>query len=574
MGLVGIKRKMQYALPAFVWGFVLIFAAGAFFAFNPFSGASRSAGGDSGDVFARINGETVSYGEFEQAVRRMQDQFRSFSAMSGGSLQQQAEIPRYAYEELLRARAEARAAEAMGVSASTSAARSEAEKAVEERVQQIGAGSTKAEQAELRRILRANINLDGQRRMLLAQRLRERLTGDARPVEIKVAHVLIKTDTRTDAAARKMAEDVARRARTGEDFARLAKEKSEDLGSKEKGGVAGWASAMPADAPMDPKAKPDPNAATRFVPEFTSAALRLRPSGISDPVRSEHGWHVLKHLQERNYEPTDPKAKKDPKERQTAIDQYKSAAGSQIAEGLFSDYRRRAEVEAVSPWLQAHLAEEKANSAGPTFGKDGKLLPPAQGLEPVIAAYEAALKQGGIEAGSGLAYKLAQLYQRAEKHDNAAELLEKWSKKSGDAELFRLHGESLEKLKRKSDALAAYQSSMGRAYNNPTLLGQLADKFKGLGRKDLAQQARSKQMVQQARQEAKQKAQMEQFRTMQAQQAPKPAEKSAARPADGEVVSEVTVRTGDIDPKTGKAKIVSVTPGKPGDAKKETAPRP
>lgn len=89
--------------------------------------------------------------------------------------------------------------------------------------------------------------------------------------------------------ARGQAEEVLKKIKGGADFARLAKEFSQDPGSKEGGGDLGFFSRG------------------QMVRPFEEAAFSLKPGQVSDPVRSPFGYHIIKaeERQEEGHEPFD-----------------------------------------------------------------------------------------------------------------------------------------------------------------------------------------------------------------------------------------------------------------------------
>lgn len=102
------------------------------------------------------------------------------------------------------------------------------------------------------------------------------------PRQIRVRHILVKfPDDATDAQraeAQTRAQAIHAQIVAGGDFVRLARLYSEDDGSWRAGGELGWS-------------QPD-----RYVAEFSAAATALQPNGVSAPVRTQYGWHVIQLL--------------------------------------------------------------------------------------------------------------------------------------------------------------------------------------------------------------------------------------------------------------------------------------
>src|SRR5882672_3061706 len=93
----------------------------------------------------------------------------------------------------------------------------------------------------------------------------------------RVSHILLSvTNPKDDAAAKAKAEGILRRAQGGEDFAKLAKEFSQDPGSAGQGGDLGWSERKV------------------WVAPFADAAYSMKVDEIRGPVKTQFGYHILK----------------------------------------------------------------------------------------------------------------------------------------------------------------------------------------------------------------------------------------------------------------------------------------
>lgn len=84
--------------------------------------------------------------------------------------------------------------------------------------------------------------------------------------EIHARHILVDTEADAEAALK--------RVKAGEDFAKVAKEVSKDAAAD--GGDLGWFTKE------------------RMVPDFADAAFKLNEGQVSDPVKTQFGWHIIK----------------------------------------------------------------------------------------------------------------------------------------------------------------------------------------------------------------------------------------------------------------------------------------
>ena len=102
------------------------------------------------------------------------------------------------------------------------------------------------------------------------------------PNRVHAEHILFMTVGKTDAEVdeiKKKAEDVLKQAKKGGKFEDLAKKYSEDPGTKDKGGDLGWI------------------VQKQTVPEFEKTAFSLNPGQISDLVKTQYGFHIIKAME-------------------------------------------------------------------------------------------------------------------------------------------------------------------------------------------------------------------------------------------------------------------------------------
>jgi peptidyl-prolyl cis-trans isomerase C len=161
--------------------------------------------------------------------------------------------------------------------------------------------------------------------------------------EVRARHILVETED--DAKAVKAELD------KGADFAELAKKKSKDPGASDGGDLGFFTK-------------------EQMVPEFSEVAFKLDPGKISDPVKSQFGWHIIKVEEKRNRKPPE-------------FDQVKAQIETYVTRKAQADYvgklREGAKIErmdqaAATPAPGGAPAPAGAAKAGDA-AKDSKMAP-------------------------------------------------------------------------------------------------------------------------------------------------------------------------------------------------------
>jgi peptidyl-prolyl cis-trans isomerase SurA len=126
-------------------------------------------------------------------------------------------------------------------------------------------------------------------------RLEEVRGGEAMMVkQAHAQHILVKpNEVVTNSQAYRRVAELRDRIIAGESFELMAKQYSEDPGSANAGGDLGWTS---------------PGA---FVPDFERVVYGLNPGEVSEPLRTQFGWHLIRVLEFRDFDRSEEVARQE-----------------------------------------------------------------------------------------------------------------------------------------------------------------------------------------------------------------------------------------------------------------------
>jgi parvulin-like peptidyl-prolyl isomerase len=230
-------------------------------------------------VAATVNGEPIYTAEVDRYVREIGARF-GVDFSKGDAARQRQQVARSVLDQLIERTLILQEARRTG--------RLSSDAAVEDRLRQIAQAFPSPEEfdralqqqgvsrAELRDRVRFELTV---RRILDDLRVPAPTDQEARayfqahreafdePERVRVRHVLLRTEAEARVALARL--------RAGESFAQVAKELSQDPGTRDRGGEVGLV------------------APGQTVPEFEQVAFRLKPGELSEPVRTSFGYHIV-----------------------------------------------------------------------------------------------------------------------------------------------------------------------------------------------------------------------------------------------------------------------------------------
>ncbi len=166
----------------------------------------------------------------------------------------------------------------------------------------------------------------------------KQITGEQ---EVHARHILVESEDEAKAIKAELDK--------GGDFAELAKKKSKDPGASDGGDLGFFTK-------------------EQMVPEFSAVAFTLAPGKISDPVKSQFGWHIIKVEEKRN--------RKAPE-----FEQVKAQIETYVTRKAQAEYvgklREAAKIERMDKPAEAAAKPDAkpADPAKPDSAKDSKMAP-------------------------------------------------------------------------------------------------------------------------------------------------------------------------------------------------------
>src|SRR3981189_3211947 len=160
----------------------------------------------------------------------------------------------------------------------------------------------------------------------------KQITGEQ---EVHARHILVETEDEAKAIKAELDK--------GGDFAELAKKKSKDPGASDGGDLGFFTK-------------------DQMVPEFSAVAFVLEPGKISDPVKSQFGWHIIKVEEKRNRKAPD-------------FEQVKSQIETYVGRKAQADYVTKLRETAKVERRDKPDAAAKPDAAKPEAAKDSKMAP-------------------------------------------------------------------------------------------------------------------------------------------------------------------------------------------------------
>ena len=274
-------------------------------------------------------------------------------------------------------------------------------------------------------------------------------------------HILIDNKSRSDAQAKVQAAQIIAKAKApGADFAALAKQYSDDPGSKNKGGDDGFI-----------------GESTGYVPEFKQAAFSLKPGEVTpDPVASpQYGYFIIKLDAVKSNLPAD-----FDKNKAKYIGTIQQQKAQEKYQTLMTGLKDSAKIDVKDPELAGDQAFAQAGQAGVPSLSQPKYQTALADYQKALKSNPSALEKASVNAALGAVYqKLGQLPQAIAANEAALAVRD-------DPALEMATGQLALQDKQNAQAVTHFQKASQLAWNDQSTHIQLLQMFQQAGRPDLS----------------------------------------------------------------------------------------
>ena len=189
--------------------------------------------------------------------------------------------------------------------------------------------------SERRKIKYAIVNVDQVRNTIVVPQAdieafyKQNLQQYQTPAQVRASHILLKLEGKDDKQVQALAEEIAKKAKAGADFAALAKQYSEDESNASAGGDL------------------DYFGRGRMVAEFEQAAFAMKAGEISNPVKTAFGYHIIKVVDNKP-ETTRPVAEVRPEIEDQLKWQKAQAEAETIAKSIEAAVKTPADLDRIA----------------------------------------------------------------------------------------------------------------------------------------------------------------------------------------------------------------------------------
>jgi parvulin-like peptidyl-prolyl isomerase len=428
------------------------------------------------DVIAKVNGDPITRSSYEQALSEQQRQMEMYGGSMTGPLSA-GELHVSALNRVIGQQLMIQIAKKAGLEATSKDIDATREKHLTDIKQQLGLkptasqSSVEAEMAKVGQSLDRFLPADRLATEALMDKYQKFIERSARPSDQAVdayytgmhtQHILVENKKRPDAQAKDQATKIIAQlnAAKGANFEALAKQYSDDPGTKAKGGDDGWI-----------------NGTTGYVEEFMNGARVLKPGEWSQtPVLApQFGYFIIKLIGTRDDKPKDFATK-----REDYVKQIGQAAVSRRQQTDMEAAQKAMKVEVSDPQLDG---DWKLLNAFKNAGQGSK--PSVADANIALAAYDKALKVtkdhfavAQMQAQKGILYRVLDKPDDQLKAFVAAET----ATENMDPDLALQIGDLYKKKKDTANALTYFKIASKYSYDNPGTHSQLLQFYKELNK--------------------------------------------------------------------------------------------